>query len=268
LPELPEVETLKNSLAPLLEHGVIKKLHIYNKNLRWPVSPDLKKIIGQSIQEIQRRGKYLIFILDHGFMIIHLGMSGTLVFREKSNPKEKHDHIQFKVGKYTLFYNDPRRFGSIHYAKELDKFALLKNLGVEPLSSTFNGDYLYSKTRLRRTSIKQIIMNAKIVTGIGNIYASESLFMSKVRPTKKASRLTKAQCNLLVLSIKKVLNKAIKAGGSSLLNFKDSSGKPGYFSLEHLVYGRGGLACYSCNKLIKKRVITGRSSFYCAHCQS
>jgi formamidopyrimidine-DNA glycosylase len=268
LPELPEVETLKNSLAPSLEGQVITYCYLYNKRLRWPVDSKLKRVVGQKIHDIHRRAKYLVFTLEKGFMIIHLGMSGTLIFKNRNLAKDKHDHVQFTIGKHTLYYNDPRRFGSIHYVENLSTFWLFEKLGCEPLSDIFNGKYLLEKTRKRQTSIKQIIMNSNIVTGVGNIYASESLYDAGIRPSKKGSRLTKMQCHQLALSIKKILKKAIKAGGTTLLNFKDSKGKMGYFIFEHKVYRREGLSCLSCEGKIKKSITSGRSSFYCLSCQS
>jgi formamidopyrimidine-DNA glycosylase len=268
LPELPEVETLKKSLAPSLEGEVITHIYLHNKRLRWPVDSKLKKVAGQRIHTINRRAKYLVFALEKGFMIIHLGMSGTLIFKDARLVKDKHDHVQFTIGKHTLYYNDPRRFGSIHYAENLSTFWLFEKLGVEPLSDSFSGKYLFEKTRKRQASIKQIIMNSNIVTGVGNIYASESLYDARIRPSNKGSRLTKIQCHQLVLSIKKILKKAIQAGGTTLLNFKDSKGKMGYFIFEHKVYGREGVACLSCMSEIKKSITSGRSSFYCPSCQS
>lgn len=270
MPELPEVEVTVRGLKPIIKNK-IKAFQIFNSSLRWPVDYNLCEILkNQIILKVERRAKYILINLLDGYLIIHLGMTGKLTFADSQSKRKKHDHIEihFENDSQVIRYNDPRRFGSIHFTQgDLKNFFLLKNLGVEPLSENFDTEYLFKKTRLRKQKIKALIMNHQVVVGVGNIYASEALFMSNIRPSKKASSVSKKNINELVKNIKKILKVAIQKGGSTLNDFINTNGESGYFQIEHKVYGRAGSSCVNCSSLIKKIVIGQRSSFYCPTCQ-
>ena len=272
MPELPEVETTRRGISPYIENSVITLVTIRNFSLRWPIDADLANILnGQTVQSIQRRAKYLLFQCDSGTLIIHLGMSGKLrILDSNTAPQvEKHDHveIQFDNGQL-LRYSDPRRFGAILWTTEpIEQHKLLAHLGPEPLSDQFDSTYLFQQTRSRKCSIKTLIMNGKVVVGVGNIYASESLFLAKIHPKTTANKLNKKQCVLLVEAIKTILEKAIKAGGTTLKDFRKSDGNPGYFSQELNVYGRKGEACTQCDGIIEHYKELQRATFFCPNCQ-
>ena len=269
MPELPEVETTVRALKPKLEKSRIKSFELRNKNLRWPVASNLSKIlISKSVSSVSRRAKYLIVDLRSEYLLIHLGMSGSLRYLSNNITPEKHDHwdLCFENG-MILRYTDPRRFGSIHYTKDFKNHFLIKSLGPEPLSDAFNETFLYEISRGRKVPIKALIMNSKIVVGIGNIYACEALFDSHIRPTKKASRITKNEAKALVVSLKKVLKKAIKAGGTTLRDYLNPDSAPGYFKIELKVYGRGNEECLRCGKTLKEIRMNNRSTVFCSNCQ-
>lgn len=268
MPELPEVETVCEAIKQNIKSRDILKFNIFNSNLRWKIDKKINNNISNNhIDKIYRRGKYIIFSFIHGSLLIHLGMTGVIKLLKKNinNKTSKHDHfdIVFKNGD-VLRYNDVRKFGSVHWAEDLKKHFLTKDLGVEPLSKDFNFEYLYKISKQKNVSIKNLIMNQKILTGVGNIYASESLYLSKIHPNKKSYRLTKGNHRELVLSIKKVLKKAIKSGGTSLKDFKNIDGTPGYFKQKLLIYGK---EYCKCGEKIKNIKINGRASFFCALCQ-
>ena len=268
MPELPEVETVCEAIKQNIKSRDILKFNIFNSNLRWKIDKKINNNVSNNhIDKIYRRGKYIIFGFIHGSLLIHLGMTGVIKLLKKNiNSKtSKHDHfdIVFKNGD-VLRYNDVRKFGSVHWAEDLKKHFLTKDLGVEPLSKDFNFEYLYKISKQKNVSIKNLIMNQKILTGVGNIYASESLYLSKIHPNKKSYRLTKGNHRELVLSIKKVLKKAIKSGGTSLKDFKNIDGTPGYFKQKLLIYGK---EYCKCGEKIKNIKINGRASFFCALCQ-
>ena len=268
MPELPEVETVCEAIKQNIKSRDILKFNIFNSNLRWKIDKKINNNISNNhIDKIYRRGKYIIFSFIHGSLLIHLGMTGVIKLLKKNinNKTSKHDHfdIVFKNGD-VLRYNDVRKFGSVHWAEDLKKHFLTKDLGVEPLSKDFNFEYLYKISKQKNVSIKNLIMNQKILTGVGNIYASESLYLSKIHPNKKSYRLTKGNHRELVLSIKKVLKKAIKNGGTSLKDFKNIDGTPGYFKQKLLIYGK---EYCKCGEKIKNIKINGRASFFCALCQ-
>ncbi len=272
MPELPEVETTRQGIKPYIEKATITTVTIRNFSLRWPIAPDLAQILsGQSVSAIQRRAKYLLFQCDSGTLIIHLGMSGKLRIIDSSTaPKaEKHDHFEIKFDNGQLLrYNDPRRFGAILWTTEpIDQHKLLAHLGPEPLTDIFNAGYLYQQIQSRKCSIKTVLMNGKIVVGVGNIYASEALFLAKIHPKTTANMLTKKQCELLVKAIKKILQQAIKAGGTTLKDFRKSDGKPGYFSQQLNVYGRKGESCTQCDSTIQHYKALQRATFFCPSCQ-
>jgi formamidopyrimidine-DNA glycosylase len=270
MPELPEVETTKKGIAPYVVGEVVKDIIIRDRKLRWPIPTSLKRSLkDQLIRKLRRRAKYLLFYTDKGCMILHLGMSGSLRVTDNKTSHEKHDHVDiiFESG-YILRFRDPRKFGSLLWTKDdpLDH-RLINHLGPEPLSDEFNTDYLYSRSRKRTQSIKTFIMDSRIVVGVGNIYANEALFLAGIKPTQKAGKVSKARYDNLVNEIKNVLTHAIEKGGTTLRDFFNGEGKPGYFSQELQVYNREGEPCTKCNKPIKMIRLGQRSTFYCANCQ-
>ena len=278
MPELPEVETTKSGIAPHIKGKTISKLVVRQPKLRWPIPDDLPELIkNQSVLDVRRRAKYLLVDVGSaktgkpkGTVIIHLGMSGSLRVIEGKVPEpEKHEHFDLvcKTGP-TLRFTDPRRFGACLWQDANDTTsALLDHLGPEPLSDDFNGEYLFERSRKRTSAIKTFIMDQKIVVGVGNIYASESLFLSGINPKKAAGKISKAKYQELVIAIKQVLAKAIEDGGTTLKDFVGSDGKPGYFAQQLRVYGRAGEACIQCNQTVKQITQGQRSTFYCSNCQ-
>ncbi|AUR52650.1 bifunctional DNA-formamidopyrimidine glycosylase/DNA-(apurinic or apyrimidinic site) lyase [Aquella oligotrophica] len=268
MPELPEVETIKNGLIELTGTSV-KKTVIRFPRLRYPLNKnELSKMEGQKVQSVERRAKYLLLVLEKGTLIIHLGMSGRItLYRDKTPEVQKHDHVDIQFNGYVLRYNDPRRFGCIVYTEKVNDSTLLVNLGPEPFNDEFNPRYLKNKIANRKTPIKQLIMDNAIVVGVGNIYACESLFMTKISPLKPGNNLTLTQCADLVKNIQTVLQNAINAGGSSLRDYKNANGDLGYFQISHYVYGRANLPCKICNTPIREVRLGQRNSFFCPECQ-
>jgi len=267
MPELPEVETTKNGLAKILTNKTILNVVIRNSSLRWIVDQSIKsKIKNQTIKSFFRRGKYILFNLEKGYLMIHLGMSGKINVVDINRPLKKHDHFLLHFNKEAMIFNDPRRFGSIFYLENLDH-KLLNSLGVEPLEDSFHENYLFEKSRNKTQNVKAFIMDSKIVVGVGNIYACESLFLTGINPKTKTNKISKQRYIYLTENIKKVLTKAIKAGGTTLQDFAKVDGKPGYFSQKLAVYGRENENCYNCNGKIKRIVQNQRSTFYCPKCQ-
>ena len=270
MPELPEVETTRKGIAPYVVGEVVNNIIIRERQLRWPIPSTLKRSLNkQLIHKLRRRAKYLLFYTDKGCMILHLGMSGNLRIVDSNTPHEKHDHVDicFESGR-TLRYCDPRKFGSILWTKDDPlEHKLLSQLGPEPLSDKFNNDYLYARSRKRTLAIKLFIMNSHIVVGVGNIYASEALFLAGINPTHKTGTVSKARYEKLVAAIKLILSLAIEKGGTTLRDFTNSDGKPGYFKQELQVYGRKNETCTQCKKPIKMIRLGQRSTFYCSHCQ-
>jgi len=270
MPELPEVETSRRGITPHIVDKKIAQIILRHSKLRWPIPKDITQIFSaQYIEQIQRRGKYLLLITPVGTLILHLGMSGSLRIVKNDAPAQKHDHVDivFTHG-ISLRFTDPRRFGCLLWTNaDPMQHPLLKHLGVEPLSKAFNVSYLFQQTRKRKLTSKQLLMNSHIIVGVGNIYASEALFAAGIRPTKIAARLTKTQCQALVNAIKKILRRAINAGGTTLSDFTQSDGKPGYFKQKLQIYGRTGEPCYQCQTPIKEKTIAARNSFYCPQCQ-
>ncbi|RKZ98853.1 MAG: DNA-formamidopyrimidine glycosylase [Gammaproteobacteria bacterium] len=273
MPELPEVETTRSGIEPYLKEATITDVTIRNFSFRWPIEPDLAVTLkNQTFQHIKRRGKYLLFQCDSGTLIIHLGMSGrlrVLAIDDHIDP-EKHDHVDIELDNgHLLRYTDPRRFGAILWTSEpIEQHHLLSHLGPEPLTKLFNANYLWQKSRSRRCSIKTLIMNGKIVVGVGNIYANEALFLSGIFPKTIANQLTLEQCTTLVDEIKSVLVHAIVAGGTTLKDFRKNDGKPGYFAQELNVYGRKDKACFHCGSAIQHYKETQRATYYCPLCQN
>jgi formamidopyrimidine-DNA glycosylase len=272
MPELPEVETIKRALKKTLQGATITNVALSNKRLRFPISKNaLSTIIGQRITGIRRRAKYLLFDLENNLILLaHLGMTGKFYLAHASEQIRQHDHIRLTLANgHELRFNDVRRFGFVDILQRdhANKHDRLKNLGVEPLEKTFNGQCLFSKTRKTKKPIKNLLMDAKVVVGVGNIYASEALFMAGVHPKKIASNLTKEQCNRIAIAVKQVLNDSIKQGGTTLKDFASLNGEQGYFAMRLQVYGRRGENCTVCSKPIDRLVLAGRSTFFCKNCQ-
>lgn len=268
MPELPEVETTKRGIAPHIEGKRINDCIIRQRQFRWPIPDDLEKnIIGHRFGKLRRRGKYLIAPIHDGALIIHLGMSGSLRIVDANTAPRKHDHVDWVIDKRALRFHDPRRFGAVLWSNEPEQHPLLSSLGPEPLSEAFHADYLFAATRKRKVTIKNLIMDSHIVVGVGNIYASESLFLSGIRPGRAAMRLTRVEAEQLTLNIKQVLEHSIQQGGTTLRDFVREDGQPGYFAQSLNVYGRAGESCSHCGSTIKQKTIGQRSSFYCPECQ-
>ncbi len=270
MPELPEVETVRRGITPHLEGQTIKQIIIRQPTLRWPIPQEIcQQLPGHTIDKIERRAKYLLLRIANGTLILHLGMSGSLRVLDESTPAGKHDHFDLvlKSGQ-CLRLNDPRRFGAVLWSTEPpQQHQLIQHLGPEPLNNTFNGEYLYQASRKRSVAIKQFLMDNKVVVGVGNIYANESLFICGIDPRRKANSISKARYLHLVEVIKEVLTKAIKQGGTTLKDFTQSDGKPGYFAQQLQVYGRTGEPCPTCGGTIKQITQGQRSSFFCPRCQ-
>lgn len=269
MPELPEVETTKNGLLPLLKNQVVANAVRHRVNLRWEIPGHLPETLAnQRLKDIHRRGKYLLMRFEVGILIIHLGMSGSIKVVDSSEPLLKHDHFElvFAHGK-SMRLNDPRRFGAVLFSED-DSHSLLDSLGVEPLAAEFDETYLYNKSRNKQQNIKAFIMDSKVVVGVGNIYACESLFASGINPERKAGSVSKKRYSVLTKNIKSILKKSIKAGGTTLKDFSKVDGTPGYFTQTLSVYGREGEKCGNCSGKISRLIQNQRSTFYCKYCQS
>lgn len=270
MPELPEVETVLRGITP---HCLDKRIHhveLRNRRLRWPITRSLPRYLkDQKFIRISRRAKYLLFETVNGGFLLHLGMSGSLRVTGVGQEFLKHDHveIQFTDGK-VLRFNDPRRFGCLLWSsKDLSDHPRLRGLGVEPLTGDFSASYLKSCFKDRKMSIKQALMDQKIVVGVGNIYVSEVLFKCGIHPVRRCGRISVQRLNRLVESVKIILADAISSGGTTIRDFLDAKSKPGYFSQQLAVYGRENLPCIRCKSLVRRVVISGRSTFYCPKCQ-
>lgn len=269
MPELPEVETTRLGLLPLVKQTV-KSVTVRNPSLRWPIPKALPALLeNQTLQALERRAKYILARFDSGTLLIHLGMSGHISLLDRAYPPEKHDHFDIVFhNQHVLRLTDPRRFGAVLWAgDEPYNHELLTHLGPEPLLEGFSAEYLYQQTRTRKGPIKNIIMDAKLVVGVGNIYANESLFRAKINPQLPANRLTKKQCERFVNEIKLTLAEALEAGGSSLRDFTAVNGRSGYFQQRYNVYGRAGEPCRVCQLPITCIRLGQRSTFFCKQCQ-
>ena len=268
MPELPEVETTRRGIAPLVEGVRIEEIIVRNPNLRWPVELPAE-VAGQTIERISRRAKYLIFELQHGSLIVHLGMSGNLRVVAAGAAYRKHDHVAWRLASGSeLRLHDPRRFGSVHWhAGEPLTHWLLADLGVEPLGNEFNGAYLRAQVGKRRAPVKNFIMDARVVVGVGNIYANEALFLAGIRPSVRVNRLSRAAWERLAQAVREVLLEAIRLGGTTLRDFVKQDGNPGYFQQSLNVYGRQGEPCRRCATLLTGCRIGQRATTYCRSCQ-
>lgn len=269
MPELPEVETTLRGISTHIIERSVTAVIVRQPSLRWPVPADLPTLIsGQVLLSASRRGKYILLTFASGTLLIHLGMSGSLRIVTKQQRAQRHDHVDIAFGNNILRYHDPRRFGSIlWHSGNIAQHKLLAHLGPEPLALGFSGEYLFARSRKRTQSAKQLLMDSKVVVGVGNIYANEALFMAGVKPIRKAGKLSKRECAALVENIKLVLTKAIAQGGTTLRDFVGGDGKPGYFAQQLMVYGRGGKPCRHCGTSLKEIRLAQRSTVYCTRCQ-
>ncbi len=269
MPELPEVETVRRGLSPHLEGRTLRGAEVRERRLRWPVPEHLDALVaGRRIRSLARRGKYLLIRLDAGGLVCHLGMSGSLRLVDAEVPPEKHDHLDLLLedGR-VLRFRDPRRFGALLWSDDPDRHPLLAELGVEPLSGDFDGGRLHALARGRSTRIKALLMDAHLVVGVGNIYANEALFHAGIDPRLAAGRLSRPRCDRLAAAVKDTLARAIAAGGSTLRDFVDGQGNPGYFQQTYYVYGRAGEACRLCGHPIRVLRQNGRATYLCPLCQ-
>ena len=272
MPELPEVEILCRGIAPLVRGLKVKKITVRRADLRWPVPIDLlhRDLCGQKFVQVKRRGKYLLFLCEQGYLMVHLGMSGRLSFFPTAPVPKKHDHVDFGFAKKSVLrFSDPRRFGAILWSDTPpEEHVLLASLGPEPLTETFNGDFLFQHAHKKSVPIKNFLMNSHVVVGIGNIYASEALFAAGVHPARPAGLLSASQCDQLVQCIKETLLKAIERGGTTLKDYRHEDGTLGYFQQELQVYGRKGEECRRCKTPLLDLRLGGRASCFCPSCQT
>ncbi len=269
MPELPEVEVTRLSFADRIAGATILGLQM-GKPLRWPLGCDPSQLVGHTVLQVRRRGKYLLLDTSGGLLLIHLGMSGSLGFGTALPPPGKHDHFEMRTTAGSLRLHDPRRFGAVVYAPSEDDAGarkLLGRLGVEPLGDDFDALAFHAALQLRQTAIKQVLLGGEIVVGVGNIYASEALFMAGIRPTVRAARLSKPRAARLHAAIRQVLAQAVAKGGSTLKDFSNAQGDSGYFQLEARVYDRTGLPCKVCAAPIRSMRQGQRSTFFCVNCQ-
>ena len=270
MPELPEVETTRRGIEPHVLGRRIRSLDVHEHRLRWPVAKHVAEAVaGQTVRAVERRAKYLLLRLTRGTLMLHLGMSGSLRVLAGDTPRIAHDHVDIRLDDGKLLrFNDPRRFGSLKLIEgALEDEPLLTHLAPEPLEPGFDGDYLFRVTRRRRVAIKQLVMNGRLVTGVGNIYASEALFRARIRPKRAARGLTRAECNALVAAIRAVLQMAIRFGGTTLRDYVSADGAPGYFKRKLYVYERAGEPCRRCGTPIRQLTQGQRSTYYCPSCQ-
>lgn len=268
MPELPEVETTKNKIKPILIGQEITKIIAYVNKLRFPITEELTSLAGENVIDVYRRAKYIIIKLEKGYLVIHLGMTGFIKVVTEGEPRTKHDQIDLVLNNQTVLrYNDVRKFGHWEWVEKLEENPRLRTIGVEPLSVDFNSAYLLQQSTKRNVPIKVLIMDQKVVAGIGNIYANEALFRSKIHPLQSSNTLSIIQSAKLVEMIKEVLTRAVAQGGTTISDFKQPDGKLGYFFQELQVYDKKDQPCVICGRPIKKIMIAQRSSFYCDHCQ-
>lgn len=277
MPELPEVEVTRRGIAPALEGHILTGAVVRNRNLRWPVPARLPATLsGLTVARVARRGKYLLIectgAARGGWLIVHLGMSGSLRFVTPGTAPKKHEHVDLMTAHALLRLHDPRRFGAVLWhpasAGPVASHALLAHLGVEPLEGAFDGHTLHQGTRGRMAAVKQVLLAGAIVVGVGNIYASEALFRARIHPATAAGRISRARYDRLAREIIAVLTEAIDKGGSTLRDFTRSDGEPGYFQFDCFVYGREGLPCRVCGTPVRGLRQGQRSTFYCAKCQT
>jgi len=273
MPELPEVEITRGGIEPYLTGKIITGVRIRERRLRWPIPLNLATLVtGRRIARVTRRGKYILIDCSAngraGWLILHLGMSGSLRIMDAGTAAQPHEHFDLLLGKRLLRLRDPRRFGAVLWqGGDIARHKLLADLGAEPLEDAFTGRVLHAAARMRKAAVKLVLMNASVVVGVGNIYANESLFHARINPRTPAGRLSLARCEALAAAIKSTLKQALAAGGSSLRDFVHSDGSSGYFQQQYYVYGRAGLPCRVCGTTIRALRQGQRSTFYCPTCQ-
>ncbi len=270
VPELPEVETTRRGIEPHLQGRIVRALRVHEARLRWPVDPKLPGLLrGQQVQGVERRAKYLLIRLTRGTLIMHLGMSGSLRILPQRSPLKTHDHLDLWLDSgQALRFNDPRRFGSCLYTSDDPLIhPLLARLAPEPLEAQFDGAYLQRITRRRRVAIKTLLLNGRLITGVGNIYASEALFRARIRPRRSARSLKPAESTRLAAAIRRVLGAAIRAGGTTLRDYVNAEGMPGEFAVKLYVYERAGAPCRRCRTPVRHITQGQRSTYYCPECQ-
>lgn len=272
MPELPEVEVTRRGVAPHVEGRMVTDVLLRHEGLRWPFPAGLREtLLNRTVRATGRRGKYLLLHFDHGTLIMHLGMSGSLRVLPAFSPVRLHDHFELVLGGQCLRLNDPRRFGAVlwHPAEdgELDNHLLLRTLGVEPFDEKFSAGLLYKSTRNRTAPVKQVLLAGDIVVGVGNIYASESLFEAGINPHTPARRIGLARYERLAAAIRRILAASIEKGGSTLRDFVGADGRAGYFQQSYFVYDRAGQPCLHCGAAIRQIRQGQRSTFYCVNCQ-
>lgn len=269
MPELPEVEVARQSVAARISGATIRSVQM-GKPLRWPLQIDPQSLIGRQILNVGRRGKYLLFHMDEGVLLMHLGMSGSIRFADALPPAGAHDHFTVVTTQGVLRLHDPRRFGAVVYASALDKApasALLTKLGVEPLTTEFDETRFVDAMRSKKAPIKQVLLAGTLVVGVGNIYACEVLFLAGIHPASKAHKVAKYRIRALFAAIRSVLSAAVAAGGSTLRDFSDANGESGHFQTHARVYGREGMACVVCGVPVSRMIQGQRSTYFCRHCQ-
>jgi formamidopyrimidine-DNA glycosylase len=273
MPELPEVEITRSGIEPHLVGKLITGVRVSQRQLRWPIPRELaRRVSGQRVARVARRGKYILVECcgreRTGWLILHLGMSGSLRVMDSDIAPQRHEHFDLLLGKKLLRLRDPRRFGAVLWEDgDVALHPLLADLGAEPLEDSFTGAVLYAASRTRKAAVKLLVMNASIVVGVGNIYANESLFHAGINPRTQARRLSLARYDARAAAIKSTLRQALAAGGSSLRDFVHSDGASGYFQQNYFVYGRAGLPCRNCGAAIRQLRQGQRSTFYCPDCQ-
>jgi formamidopyrimidine-DNA glycosylase len=270
MPELPEVETICRGITPYVQGQTVRAVVVRQPRLRWPVPHALiTQLPGQTIESITRRGKYLLLGTDAGTVIMHLGMSGSLRVVPRSTTPGNYDHVDIVLTNGDcLRLRDPRRFGAVLWTRtDPTRHRLLAHLGPDPLSADFSGDYLYCRSRGRRRAIRDFLLDGREVAGIGNIYANESLFAAGIDPRRPAGRISRLRYRRLAQAIRATLRRAIAKGGTTLRDFRDSNGRPGFFQLTLRVYGRVGEPCRRCGKVVRAQPLSGRRVFFCSRCQ-
>lgn len=269
MPELPEVETTRAGLAPHCEGRIIRNVTLRRPDLRWPIPKEIKtQLPSETILQVRRRAKYLLIDTEPGSALLHLGMSGCLRILPRGNRAGKHDHVDIALDNNTVIrFTDPRRFGCLLWQPIGETHPLLQHLGPEPLSDDFDGDYLFERSRGRRSSVKHFLMDQAIVVGVGNIYAAESLFRAGIAPGREAGSISRARYVALAEAVKKILSHAIRRGGTTLRDFLNAEGAPGYFEQELFVYGREGEPCKVCGKPVQDLRMGNRASAWCKKCQ-
>jgi formamidopyrimidine-DNA glycosylase len=278
MPELPEVETTRRGLAPHLEGRTVTGVTLRRPNLRWPIPDEVRELLpGQKIDAVRRRAKYLLLDTQAGSALLHLGMSGSLRVLPATTAVKTHDHVDIALdssrgssgtnSQRVLRFTDPRRFGCLLWQPPGETHELLRDLGPEPLSDAFDGDYLFALSRGRKAPVKTFLMDQRVVVGVGNIYAAEALFEAGVSPLRAAGKVSRERYALLAAAVKRILAYAIERGGTTLRDFINPDGEPGYFELELLAYGRGGEPCPRCRRPLKQAAIGQRATVWCGHCQ-